>query len=62
MTVHAVRDWRGIKFKVSEYSTEDLIDLLTNAEHTHEQVAWFLDEVAAELRARGDLSTNLISV
>ena len=50
--MHAVRDWRGIKFRISEYSTEELIDLTTKAEHVETQVARFKAELAAELSQR----------
>jgi hypothetical protein len=52
MTIRVTRDWRGIKHKVSECSTDELQVLRTNAQQTSEQVARFTAEIDAELAFR----------
>lgn len=53
MSTATIRDWRGIKHHPSQYSTAELIGVLTCAQHTHEQVAQFIEKVEAELALRG---------
>lgn len=53
MTVRTSRDWRGIKHHLGEYSTDELINLLNNAELTRVQVTTFAARVATELSRRG---------
>jgi hypothetical protein len=52
MTIRTSRDWRGIKHKLSEYSTHELASILNNAEHTRAQLDSFIGNVAAELTLR----------
>src|SRR4051794_21195127 len=47
--VWTARDWRGLKYHVSSCSTDELLNLLTNAIMTTDQVAKFIAEVQAEL-------------
>lgn len=53
MSYRSTRDWRGIKHQLGEYSTDDLLRLIKNAEHTREQMRDFTDHVVAELARRG---------
>jgi hypothetical protein len=56
MTIRSVRDWRGIKHHVSDYSTDDLLSLLSNAQHTSTEVTRFIAVVNAELAERKQMS------
>jgi len=49
MTARVVRDWRGIKFKVSEYSTAELIALQANIVQIQSRMERFLGEIDAEV-------------
>ncbi len=53
MTIRTSRDWRGIKHQLNKYSTQELLTLINNAEHTREQVSDFVAHVATELGRRG---------
>jgi len=52
MTARVVRDWRGLKFKVSEYSTAELIALRAHTVHVQSQVERFIGEIDEELVGR----------
>jgi hypothetical protein len=52
MTIRIVRDWRGLKYKISECSTDELLSLMVNAQHTYDEVARFIEEIDAELVVR----------
>jgi hypothetical protein len=52
MTIRIVRDWRGLKYKISECSTDELLCLIVNAQHTYDEVARFIEEIDAELVVR----------
>jgi len=56
--VRTARDWRGLKYQVSSCSTEELLNLLTNAIMTTDQVAKFIAEVQAELVLRGEIPSD----
>lgn len=50
--LHVVRDWRGLKHKFNEYSTPELIALLTGARHTQHQIEQFINQITGELVRR----------
>ena len=52
--VRTTRDWRGHKYHVSSCSTEELLNLLTDAIMTTDQVAKFIAEVRPIGPARRD--------
>jgi hypothetical protein len=52
MTVRVTRDWRGVKYKVSECSSEELAHLLAIAQHTHDEVSRFVQQIKRELESR----------
>lgn len=52
------RDWRGIKYQVSQCSNEELMNLLVNAISTTDQVARFIQQVQAELVERGEIPSD----
>jgi hypothetical protein len=56
--VRTARDWRGLNYHVSSCSTEELLNLLTNAIMTTDQVAKFIAEVQAELVLRGEIPSD----
>lgn len=55
MTLRSIRDWRGIKHHLGDCSCDDLVNLISSAEHTGEQIAEFAARVAAELARRDRL-------
>ena len=57
MVPRSTRDWRGIKHHLGDYSTDDLVNLIDNAERTVEQIAEFAARVAAELARRDRFDT-----
>lgn len=52
MTIHTIRDWRGIKVHVSQCTTEELTNMLAHAVAETNHIARFIAEVQAELIAR----------
>lgn len=52
MGTRTSRDWRGIKHRLGQYSTEDLRVLLKNAELTQANIVSFAAQVATELGRR----------
>ena len=52
MAVHVTRDWRGLKYKVSECSSDELVNLLVNAQHTQREIGRFIQQIDSELVAR----------
>jgi hypothetical protein len=58
MTMHTIRDWRGIKYPLSEYCLEDLYSLLFNTEHIEHQVSRFLASIHDEIDLRQDDRTD----
>ena len=58
MTARTLRDWRGIRYRVSQCSTPELINLLTQSIATTNQVAKFIAEVKAELILRGEIPSD----
>jgi hypothetical protein len=58
MSARVVRDWRGIKFKVSGYSDAELIALRASTVHVQSQVERFLAAVDAELVERLPAATQ----
>ena len=52
MAVHVARDWRGLKFRVSDCSREELRNLLRNAQQTQAEVGRFIDHIENELGER----------
>ena len=62
MTARTLRDWRGIRYRVSQCSTPDLINLLSQSIVTTNQVAKFIAEVKAELIVRGEIPPDATRV
>ena len=52
MTLHACRDWRGIKNHLSQFSTEEVRQLRHTAQQTSEQIARFIITLDTELTSR----------
>jgi hypothetical protein len=52
MTIRTTRDWRGIKHRLSGYSTPELLSVLSAAQQSRAQMEQFLDQVADELALR----------
>ena len=58
MTIHTVRDWRGIKVPVGRCTTDELKHLLAEAVAATEHIAHFIAEVQAELASRGEIAPD----
>lgn len=52
MSIRTVRDWRGIKYPLSDYCLEDLYSLLFNTQDIEHQVTRFLASINDELALR----------
>ena len=52
MTVLVTRDWRGIKFHLSECTSQELHSLAANAQQTQDQIDRFVESIEAELARR----------
>jgi hypothetical protein len=52
MSVHTIRDWRGIKVPVGRCSTEELQHMRVEAAAAAEHIEFFIAEVDAELAER----------
>lgn len=52
MSMRTVRDWRGIKYPLSDYCLEDLYSLLFNTQDIEHQVTRFLAAINDELALR----------
>ena len=52
MSVHTIRDWRGIKVPVSRCTTEELQHMRAEAAVAADHIARFIAEVDAELAER----------
>nr|WP_294693835.1 hypothetical protein [uncultured Friedmanniella sp.] len=52
MSMRTVRDWRGIKYPLSDYCLEDLYSLLFNTQDIEHQVTRFLEAISDELARR----------
>jgi len=52
MAMRTVRDWRGIKYPLSDYCLEDLYSLLFNTQDIEHQVTRFLACIDDELALR----------
>jgi hypothetical protein len=52
MTIRTARDWRNMKYRLSEIPTDELTNLLAYVEHTAHQVACFGHAVEAEMILR----------
>ena len=61
MSVRVIRDWRGIKYKTTGCSTNDLLVLRTNALRTEDRVRRFVAEIDAELAVRQQAVTASLS-
>ncbi|HET9649705.1 MAG TPA: hypothetical protein VFP34_15950 [Microlunatus sp.] len=58
MTVHTIRDWRGIKVPVGRCTTEELKHMLAEAITATDHVAHFITEIQAELASRGETALD----
>jgi hypothetical protein len=54
MTVHTIRDWRGIKVPVGRCTTDELNHMLAEAITATDHIAHFITEIRAELASRGE--------
>ena len=52
MGIRTVRDWRGIKYNLSDFCLEDLYSLLFNTQDIEHQVTRFLASINDELDRR----------
>lgn len=52
MTIRTARDWRNMKYRLSEIPTDELTNLLACTEHTAHQVERFAHAVEAEMILR----------
>ncbi len=53
MAVRVTRDWRGVKYKISECSSDELASVLANAQRTQSELERFLRLINGELVERG---------
>ena len=58
MSVHTIRDWRGIKVPVGRCTTDELNHMLAEAVAATDHIAHFIAEVQAELAARGEIAPD----
>jgi maleate cis-trans isomerase len=52
VSVHTIRDWRGIKMPVGRCTTEELQHMRADAAAAADHIAHFIAEVDAELAER----------
>jgi hypothetical protein len=61
MTVHTIRDWRGIKVQVGRCTTEELEHMRAEAIATMDHIGQFIAEVETELAERGEAPTDSVA-
>ena len=51
-----IRDWRGVKHRLSQYTTDELGNSLACALHAQDQVDRFIEAIERELAQREEMS------
>ncbi|GAA3643938.1 hypothetical protein GCM10022236_53200 [Microlunatus ginsengisoli] len=58
MSVHTIRDWRGIKVSVGRCTTEELQHMRAEAAAAADHIAHYIADVDAELAERGETPSD----
>lgn len=53
----ALRDWRGVKYRLTSTTDEELLNVLVHAQRSYEDIERFVAELQAEWVRRQFLST-----
>ena len=62
MSIDTRRDWSGIKHKLSEYTTLELVSVLTHAENNRRQMDRFVASIATELTRRRKTEDRVVGL
>jgi len=62
MSIDSRRDWSGIKHELDEYTTLELVSVLTHAENNRHQMDRFVESITAELTRRGKTRDRVVGL
>ena len=62
MSIDTRRHSSGIKHKLGEYTTSELVSVLTHAENNRRQIDRFVEDITAELTRRGKTHDRVVSM
>jgi len=62
MSIDSRRDWSGIKHEFDEYTTLELVSVLTHAENNRRQMDRFVESITAELTRRRKTQDRVVSL